>query len=66
MTVNIALLPGNSAVANAALPEYIHVNSEASAQSDLAAVAQAVARAKRIVVVCGQCLIIPSIVFPLH
>lgn len=53
MTVNIALAPGNSAAANAVLPEYIHVNSPASAQSDLAAVAQAVARAKRIVVVCG-------------
>lgn len=51
MTVRISL--PRTASSPASLPEYVRTNSAASVASDLAAVAKAIARARRIVVVSG-------------
>lgn len=50
MTVNITLNDATSP----ALPDFVRTSNAATTHSDLEAVAQAVARARRIVVVCGQ------------
>lgn len=50
MTVNIIL---NDATPST-LPDFVRTNNAATTHSDLEAVAQAVARARRIVVVCGR------------
>lgn len=49
MTVNITL---NDATPSA-LPDFVRTNNATTIHNDLEAVAQAVARARRIVVVCG-------------